>query len=165
MKAKENPRRAQENLMHFIRFQKERATCGEISENTIPNYYRATKLFCEMKDIVLNWKKISRGLPRVREAANDRAPTLEEIRKLVEYPDRRIKPIIYTMVSSGIRIGAFDYPQWKHIIPINNENNEILAAKITVYARDNEEYYSFITPEAYKSLMDWMDFRATYGEK
>jgi integrase len=114
LKAKENPRWVEDNLMHFIRFQKERATSGEINENTIPNYYRATKLFCEMNDIVLNWKKIARGLPRVREAANDRAPTLEEIQQLVEYPDRRIKPIVCTMVSSGIRIGAFEYLQWKH---------------------------------------------------
>jgi len=43
-----------------------------------------------MNDVVLNWKKITRGLPRGREAANDRAPTVDEIKKLVEYPDRRI---------------------------------------------------------------------------
>jgi hypothetical protein len=59
-----------------------------------------------MNNIVLNWKKISRGLPAGRRAANDRAPTIEEVKKLVEYPDRRIRPIVYTMASSGIRIGA-----------------------------------------------------------
>jgi hypothetical protein len=37
--------------------------------------------------------------------------------KLVEYPDRRIKPIVYTMVSAGIRIGAWEYLRWKHVIP------------------------------------------------
>src|SRR5215212_5787855 len=62
-------------------------------------YYCAVKLFCEMNDVVaaVNWKRISRGLPRMKLAANDRAPTLQEIRKLVEYPDHRIKPIVYTM--------------------------------------------------------------------
>lgn len=71
LKAKENPKWAEDSLMQFVRFEMERATSGEISPSTIPNYYRATKLFCEMNDIVLNWKKIARGLPRVRDAANE----------------------------------------------------------------------------------------------
>ena len=65
-----------------------------------------------MNDLLLTWKKISRMLPKRRNAANDRAPTIEELQKLIEYPDRRIKPIVYTMVSSGIRIGAWDYLKW-----------------------------------------------------
>jgi hypothetical protein len=50
---------------------------------------KAIKLFCEMSDVPIPWKKITRGLPRARAAANDRAPTIEEIQKLVQYPDRR----------------------------------------------------------------------------
>jgi hypothetical protein len=45
-------------------------------------------------------------MPRARKFALDRIPTIEEIRRLCEYPDRRIKAIIYTMASSGIRVGA-----------------------------------------------------------
>jgi hypothetical protein len=59
-----------------------------------------------MNDILISWKRITRGLPRGRKWADDRAPTMDEIRKVVEYPDRRIKPIVYTMVSSGIRLGV-----------------------------------------------------------
>lgn len=156
----------EESLMAFIAYEKERSKNGEISDSTIPNYYRATKLFCEMNDITLNWKKIARGLPRAGKAANDRAPTIAEIRKLVEYPDRRIKAIVYTMVSSGIRIGAWDYLKWKHITPVfQKENDIVIAAKLIIYAGDSEEYYTFITPEAYYSLKEWMDFRSDYGEK
>lgn len=166
-KAIENHQWVEEVLMSFIGYEKERSKRGEISVSTIPNYYRATKLFCEMNDIVLNWKKIARGLPRAGKAANDRAPTIEEIRKLVEYPDRRIRAIVYTMVSSGVRIGAWDYLKWKHVTPMfrGGENDEIIAAKLLVYAGDSEEYYTFITPEAYNSLKEWVDFREYYGEK
>jgi hypothetical protein len=164
-KAKNSRRWAEDVLIEFIGYECERVSRREISESTIPNYYRATKLFCEMNDIILNWKKIARGLPRAGKAANDRAPTIEEVQKLIDYPDRRIKPIVYTMVSSGIRIGAWDYLQWKHISPITSDKGEVIAAKLIVYAGDREEYYTFITAEAFSSLKEWIDFRASYGEK
>jgi integrase len=155
----------QGRLIEFISYQVQRAQEKEISLATIPNYLKAIKLFCEMNDIQVSWKKITRGVPRGRQAANDRAPTLEEIQKLIEYPDRRIKPIVYTMASSGIRLGAWDFLQWKHVHPIYDEKGGVVAAKLSVYPGDLDEYYTFVTREAYKSLEDWMDFRSSYGEK
>ncbi len=69
------------------------------------------------------------------------------------------------MASSGIRIGAWDFLQWKHCKPVFNENGEVIAAKLVVYAGDIEEYYTFVTSEAYNSLKEWIDFRSSYGEK
>jgi hypothetical protein len=48
-------------------------------------------------------------------------PTLEEIRKLVANSDIRIKVIVLVIISSGIRVGAFEYLKYKHVIPIKNE--------------------------------------------
>jgi len=156
----------QNALLNYIVFQKRRAFKGEISESTIPNYYKPIKLFCDMNDIIINWRLVTRGIPKGRHASEDRVPTVDELKKLLEYPDRRIKPIVLTMLSSGIRLGAWDYLKWKHVIPIKNKdgNDEIIAAKIVVYAGENEQYYSFTTGETYQSLNDWMTYRASYGE-
>ena len=68
------------------------------------------------------------------------------------------------MCSSGIRLGAREYLRWKHIIPILNNNNEVIAAKIRVYADEEEEYISFISLEAYSHLKEWMNYRKEAGE-
>ena len=81
-------------LIEFIQYQKQRVLKNEISESTIPSYFKAIKLFCEMNDINTNWQKLNKGLLSGRQAAEDRVPTINKIKKLLEYIDRRIKPIV-----------------------------------------------------------------------
>ena len=97
-----------------------------------------------MSDIDISWKKITRGLPKTKRYADDRAPTLEEIQKIAEYPDRRSKRIVYTMASSGIRLGAWEYLRWGHIIPIKDkEYGKVVVAKIIVYPGDHRRILYF----------------------
>jgi integrase len=169
---KEGDRWLLNNLLGFLQVYKERVQRKEITGATLRNYVKTIKLFCEMNDILVPWKKITRGLPKGRKYADDRAPTLEEIQRIIEYPDRRIKAIVYTMTSSGIRLGAWDYLRWEHIQPIRrkingNDNNgrDVIAAKIIVYSgEEGDEYFSFITPEAFYELEKWMDYRRGSGE-
>ncbi len=86
--------------------QLDRVNKKEIVGSTVQNYLKSIKSFCEMADINIHWKKITRGLPKGKRYADDRIPTDDEIQILLGYPDRRIKAIIYTMTSSGIRLGA-----------------------------------------------------------
>jgi integrase len=150
-KARSDPKWAFVKIIEFLQFQKERVENGEISPATLRNFVKAIKLFCEMTDIDIKWKKIIRGLPRSKRFADDRASTLDEIQRITEYPDRRIKALVYTMASSGIRLGAWDYLRWGHIKPIE-QGGKIIAAKVIVYPGDVEEYYTFISPEAYYEL-------------
>lgn len=161
--AKTNPNSALSDIMRYIRYQKERAEKREISTTTLPNYYKPIKSFCEMNDITLNWKKITRTIPKGKRRSSDRIPTLDEIKQLLQYPDRRLKPAILTMVSSGIRLGAWDYLRWGDVTPINR-NGMIVAAKIIVYRGERDEYPTFITPESYHAIKEYMDFRASHHE-
>ncbi len=151
-------------VLKFVKFHLDRVNRKEITGSTIQNYLKSIKLLCEIADISIPWKKITRGLPRGRNYADDRIPTIDELEKILEYPDRRIKAIIYTMASSGIRLGAWDHLKWGHIRPIV-QNDSVVAAKIIVYGGEDEEYFSFITREAYLALKTWMDYRVNAGEE
>jgi hypothetical protein len=145
-------------VLEFLQVQIERFNHKEITAGTIRNYVKSIKLFCIMADVTIPWEKITRGLPRGRRYADDRAPTPDEIKKLCEYPDRRIKPLVYTMESSGIRVGAWDYLRWGNIRPIE-QDGKIVAARMLVYANEDDSYITYITPSAYHELAEWMKYR------
>lgn len=151
-------------VLRFMSYQVDRVNNREIGGSTVQNYLKSVKLYFDIADIPTQWKKITRGLPRGKSFADDRIPSDEELQKLIEYPDRRIKAILFTMISSGIRLGAWDFLKWGDIRPIEKEGEGIVAAKILVYAGEDEEYYSYISKQAYFILKDWMDYRKNAGE-
>lgn len=65
-RAKKEPDWLFVGLLRFAQAQKERVEKGELSPATLRNYIKAVKLFCEMNDISVPWKKITRGLPKAR---------------------------------------------------------------------------------------------------
>lgn len=150
-------------IFNYLQLLKTRVESREIKASTLRNNIKPIKLFCEQIDIDIPWKKLTRGMPKERKYAIDRAPTIEEITRISEYPDRRIKPIVYTMISSGMRIGGWDYLKWKDVCPIIRDD-KVIAAKIRIYSDEEDEYFSFLTPEAFQSLDNWMNYRKDCGE-
>lgn len=67
------------------------------------------------------------------------------------------------MASSRIHLGAWNYLQLKHVIPIDREG-KIVAAKIIVYSGDNKEYFSFISQDIYFEIEKWVEYRKKCGE-
>ena len=160
----DNRKALESELMRYIIFQEERIKRKEISSGTLRNYIKTIKLFFTMNDILVNWDKIKMGMPTVKQTSKDRIPEISEVNTLFGYHDIRIKPIVLTMLSSGIRVGAFNWLKWKHVIPIF-KNNQLVAAKLIVYGGEYDQYFSFITTEAYHALKSYMHFRELHGEK
>lgn len=82
--AKSNPALAENKIIAFLSSERARADRGKISAGTINNWVKAARLFLEMSDVQLNWKKIQRVLPRARRYALDRVPTVDELRDMEE---------------------------------------------------------------------------------
>lgn len=163
-RAKKNPRWAQDLIIKDLRVMKERMEKNEIASGTVGNMKKPIKLLLEMNDISgINWKKISKVMPRVRSFALDRAPRIDELRRLVSVGDLRFQSIILVMVSSGIRVGAWDSLNWGDVSPITIDG-KLTAAKLIVYRSDPEQYLAFMSPEAYEKISEYMDLRAQHGE-
>ena len=164
-KAKKNPKTMQHMIIDYVEERK-----SKVSGSTLQQTKGALKHFFEMNDIEegINWSKISKIIPHARKTGSDRAPTIEEIRTMLELADTRTKCVILMCSSSGIRVGAFDGMTWGDLFPISQKHDgekTITAAKLTVYKGEQEEYTTFVSPECYRILEQYKKSRESIGEK
>jgi integrase len=116
-----------------------------------------------MNDVILNWKKIKKFIKSERTensiSGKDRPYTHSEIQKILEFSDQRLKTAFLVLASTGIRIGALQS------IKISDLERMGDSYKIVVYSGDNEEYFTFCTPECAKEIDSYLEFRERRGEK
>jgi hypothetical protein len=103
-------------VLRFLELQNARVNNREITGATVRNYVKAIKLFCEMADLPVQWKKLTRGLPRAKNYADDRIPSIEEIRKLLEYPDKNLKRNL--KMNQWMTLKIMENPM--RVVPSNN---------------------------------------------
>ena len=161
--AKNSPITAEKKIIGFAFELKARYEKGEIAAGTVHNCVKCVRLLLEMNDILLNWKKISRILPKVRRYALDRIPTTEEIREILDASDIRGKALTLVFVSSGIREGAIETLNIGDYAPIKKDGQTV-AGRLVVYGGDSEQYVAFITFEACLALEKYLEFRKEHGE-
>ncbi len=158
--AQTRPKEAERLLLRYISQRR-----GEVSGSTIRGLKEAVKAFLLMNDVEngINWEKISRIMPHARKVGQDRAPTVEEVREILANCDLRMKAIVLLLLASGMRVGAFDYLKWKDVTPVKVGDQEF--AKLTIYRGEPEQYTTFATPEAYRTLMEYWERRRNQGDK
>ena len=100
-------------------------------------------------------------MPEPKRARKDRAYTHEEIGKMLEIADERMRAVILLLTSTGMRIGAI--PSLKLSNLENIGNNDLY--KIVVYEGFRQEYFTFCSPECAIALDSYLEIRLRYGEK
>src|SRR5687767_4657552 len=92
----------QSQLIDFIIYCKD---TKQLSPSSIRGNVAAIKLFYEINDIDLKWRKINRFQGEFYRVVEDRSYTHEEIKKMVNVADLRDKAVILLMASTGMRLG------------------------------------------------------------
>jgi site-specific recombinase XerD len=132
-----------------------------LSSNTIQVRLNAIFHFYAMNDVILNKKKIKMFKGEFSRKSVDRAYEHEEISKILQVCDLRMKAVILLMASSGMRVGAIPDLRLRNMEKIDNQN----IYKVTVYEGSNESYFTFTTPECSSFIDSYLEFRENNGEK
>ena len=140
-------------IKSYIKEIKKEVDSGTLSPNTVSNRIKPIKALLTANEIDISWKLINKTFPR-EVKSQDRAYTKEEIRRMLEHcTDILDKLIILMFSSAGFRLEAWDYFCWKDVILLQNDDKQYNGAALRIYRGDPEEYWTFITPEAYECLM------------
>jgi len=131
-----------------------------ISPNSIPPIFAGLELFFVMNSKNLQFKKIRKMFPEKIKKSGSAAWTNEDIQKMLEFAkSRRNKALIHFITSTGCRVGVLPDLKHKHITEMS------LGCKaVLIYEGTNEEYYSFLTPEASTALETYFEERRSHGE-
>lgn len=157
----------QRHFENYVLVLQERVDAGEIKPTTCGTLVAPVKLFADMNDIVVNWKKISRLLPHSDLVAADEAYSRKQIRKMLEYCDLRARIIVLFFASSGMRLGGLAGLKDGDITPISadDDSGAIVAAHVVVYRGTEDEYDTFVSGEAWSSYAEYRAMREKFGEK
>jgi integrase len=154
-----NPKRFEEEFIAFI---------GQVSKgsasSTVVFWRDFMKKFLDVNRVKgIDWDYINQFLPRVRKSGLDRAPTTEEIRRLVDISDAGTKCLILFLCSSEARIGSVAYLHWRDFQPM--ELGRLRLARVRIYSGEPEQYDSFVTPECWSCLTSYRSTREESGEE
>jgi integrase len=130
----------------------------------VHNHISPVLTFYEVNDIALRVKKIKRYYPSKKRVNRDRAYTHDEIHRLLDIADERIRAVILLLASSGMRIGAIPLLRLRNLEKVSIGYDQYIY-KIIIYENEEEEYFTFCTPECAKAVDLYLDVRTRYGEK
>ena len=147
--ARSNPDAAKAAVRSYVKGLKDLVETGGMNPNTVPNKIKPVKALLAASEIGISWKAIDRMMPPPVKS-RDRAYTREELKAMLAGSSGLTDKIIVLLFSSGgFRVGAWDYFCWEDLVPVGDPPE---GAALRVYRGYPEEYWTFVTPEAYGAV-------------
>jgi integrase len=159
LKYQDNPKFIQTQIIDYLIFLKNPPI--SLRYATRSQYLAAIMTYYDLNEVVLNKKKIYRYLGEEEKPIQNRGYTREEIAKMLEVCDERVKALILILASTGVRIRAIVDLKLEDLTSIPNHD----IYKVKVYSDSKQSYPVFITPEASKAINTYLGYRERYGEK
>ena len=151
------------------RTKKDKSDSDYMNPSSIPPYFTSVRKLLNSNDIAVNWSRVTLTYPELDNVDDSRGWTLEEIRRMLDHAkDPRNRAIILVLASSGMRVGGMQL-RWGDLTPMYDVDGrmvkegdlegetpgEVACVAVRVYRSSYAEYVTFITPEAYRALMDY----------
>ena len=138
-------------------------TKDNVKPINIKSIFYAVRKWAISNNVKVDWEFIAR--PKAVTKIKDRIPTVEELRTILSFAHIRDKALFLTMLSSGLRVGTVmslklkDYEPYEDLAIIHVEGGEGRKLSEGVW------YWTFITPEARKTVDAYLDWRRRRGEE
>ena len=162
------------------RTKKDRKGADCMNPSTIPNYFSPIKKLLTVNDVSVNWKRVTNSFPELDNVNKTQGWTREDIRLMLDHTkNARNRALILTLASSGVRRGGV-LLRWGDLTPIYDVDGKMVKEEdmegrvsgepecvaVNVYRRTPEGYVTFVTPEAYRAIMEYAaEWEADVGKK
>ena len=130
-------------IINFIIESKEKG----MKRISIMNYTCPVISFCKINDIMLNTTKINKFMPPQIKSKKTFGYTHEQIQKLLDIADERMRVVILLASGCGLRVGAIP------ALSVGSLEEYKDLYKITIYENEPEEYIVFSTSELKKEII------------
>ena len=137
----------------------DRVKQNEVNPNSIVTLVHPLKnflIFNRVGNMSDAWVRIKASFPQKKRSADVKYSEIE-LQKMYNIADFREKAVL-GLLMSGMRRGGIHSLRLRDIKPIED------WAAVRVYADTIEEYYAFVTPQGYRDIQAYLDFRKRNGE-
>ena len=162
------------------RTRKDRKDADYMNPSSIPNYFNSLKKLLNVNDVSVNWKRVENTFPELDNVSETQGWTRKDIQCMLDHTKKtRDRALILTLASSGVRREGV-LLRWGDLTPIYDVDGKMVKEEdlegrvsgepecvaVNVYRRTSEEYVTFVTPEAYRAIMEYaVEWEADIGRK